>query len=320
MTNIFNQVLELINNDFTINEISEKLNISPKKLYYYLTLLKHQGYDWQKKYYFNGDMKYKLNYGLLDNTDVAIITPPDLEKFDFLIISDLHLASTMERIDLLDKAYNYCIKENIHTILVVGDLIDGFIGNIPKKYETSSSQIDYAMRVYPFDKNILNFLVLGNHDYSALAYHGQNIKTVIENKRHDLIVTGFGEGKLHIKNDLIVMRHPLKIIKEQHDVYTKTLIIKGHTHHSKIWTDLNNFIIYAPTLSDINNTGLLPSMIHMNLSFLKGYIKKVYLRNLTYLNNDFYLTHETEAYLTNGKPFKNKQAILYEEEIKVLKK
>ena len=65
MTNIFNQILELINNDFTINEISEKLSISSKKLYYYLTLLKHQGYDWQKKYYFNGDMKYKLNYGLL---------------------------------------------------------------------------------------------------------------------------------------------------------------------------------------------------------------------------------------------------------------
>lgn len=321
MTGIMFQILELLNKDLTINEISEILHISYKKLHYYLNLLKNQGYLLNKKYYYDGNIKYNLQYELIENDNIAIITPNDLEKLEFLIISDIHLSSSRERLDLLDEAYNYCIKNDIHSILIAGDIIDGFVGNVPKKYNTSYEQIEYAVKNYPFDKNILNFLVLGNHDYSTIALYGQNLKTVLENRRSDMIVTGYGEGKLYLKNDLIVLRHPLKFIDENNESYNKTLIIKGHTHHSKIWSDYNNFVIYAPTLSDINNNDILPGMIHMSLSFLHGYIQKCQLKHLTHFNNKFYTTGETTVYVTNGKPFKKTQSILYEEELpKVLKK
>ena len=321
MTGVMFQLLELLDKNLTINEISDILHLSRKQLYHYLMILKNQGYLLNKKYYYDGNIKYNLEHILNENNDIGIITPPSLSKIDFLVISDIHLASSRERLDLLDEVYNYCIKNNIHSILIAGDIIDGFVGNVPRKYNTSHEQIEYAVKNYPFDKNILNFLVLGNHDYSTIALYGQDLKTVFENRRSDMIVTGYGEGKLHIKNDLIVLRHPLKFIDERNESYNKTLIIKGHTHHSKIWSDYNNFIIYAPTLSDINNNDILPGMIHMSLCFLNGFIQKCQLKHLTYINNKFYTTNETTVYVTNGKPFKKTQSILYEEEItKVLKK
>jgi len=321
MSDIMFQILKLLDEDCTINEMSDILSISSKKIYYYLMLLKNKGYLLNKKYYYDGNVKYNLQYSLDNCSDIGIITPSDLEKIDFLIVSDIHLSSSRERLDLLDKAYDYCINKNIHLVLAIGDIIDGFVGNIPKKYNTSYEQIDYAVKYYPYDKNILNFLVLGNHDYSTIALYGQDLKSVIENKRSDIVVTGYGEGKLYIKNDVIVLRHPLKFVDEKNESYNKTLIIKGHTHHMKTWSDYNNFIIYAPTLSDINSDDILPGMIHMSLNFLHGYIQKCYLKHLTYINNKFYMTGESTVYLTNGKPFKKTETILYEENLpKILKK
>ena len=59
----------------------------------------------------------------------------------------------------------------------------------------------------------------------------------------------------------------------------------------------------------------------MSLNFLHGYIQKCYLKHLTYINNKFYMTGESTVYLTNGKPFKKTETILYEEHLpKILKK
>ena len=45
-------------------------------------------------------------------------------------------------------------------------MVDGTFGKRRKKYYNSFEQIDYLTKIYPFDKNILNFVCLGDHDYS----------------------------------------------------------------------------------------------------------------------------------------------------------
>lgn len=320
MTNIELKILELIKNSHSLNEISEITNLSPKQVFCYINLLSNKGYNFDKKYYSDGNIRYYLNYGLENDSNFAIITPPDMKKIEFLVISDTHLSSSKENLYLLNKAYDYCVKNDIHLNLIPGDIIDGFIGHLPKKFNTSHEQIEYCIKNFPFDKNILNFLVLGNHDYSTLASYGQDLKKALTNRRYDMIVTGYGEGKIHIKNDFIILRHPLKLVKEENELCSKTLIIKGHTHRFKMWYDYDNCVLYAPTLSNINNENTLPGMIHLTLELLNGYIKKCVIKNLVYLNKTFYTIGEGEVYLGNSKPFQRKKDILYEEDIKVLKK
>jgi len=320
MNETIQKLLELIDDNRSFNEISNILNLNRDELYQYINLINNEGYNLTRKYYYDGNIKYKLNREQVNDNKVAIITPHDLRKLEFLIISDIHLSSCKERLDILNKAYDYCIINNIHLILVVGDIIDGYLGYLPKINNTSYEQVDYCIKTYPYDKSIINFLVLGNHDYSILKEDGLDLGVALINKRHDMVVTGYGEGKIYLKNDFIVLRHPLKIPKEYYETYNRALIIKGHTHKSRVWTDYNNSIIYAPTLSDINVDGILPGAIDMNIDLLNGYIQKCYLKNLTYINDKFYVTSENETYF-NGKPFKGSKEILYEEEIvKVLKK
>ena len=321
MTNIALKILELINNNYTLDEISKVLNLSHRKLYYYLNILVNHGYNFIRNYYYTGDIKYSLNCSLEENNDIAIITPPNLKTIDLMVISDIHFSSSKEKLSLLDEVYNYCIIHNIHSVIIAGDIIDGFFGEIPKKYTTSFEQIEYCVKRYPFDEHILNYLVLGNHDYSTLAFYGQDLARVLFNRRHDMIVTGYGEGKIHIKNDFIILRHPLKIVKKENELCSKTLIIKGHTHRFKIWNDYNNCLLYVPTLSGILNDGVLPGAVHVTLELLNGYIKKCLIRHLTCFNDTFYQTGEAEIYIGNGKPFRHSSKILYEEEMpKVLKK
>lgn len=55
----------------------------------------------------------------------AIITELQENNLKLLVISDLHFGNELERIDLVNRAYNYCIKNNIHIILCTGDIVDG---------------------------------------------------------------------------------------------------------------------------------------------------------------------------------------------------
>lgn len=51
MSDLTIQLLRLINEGKTLNEISEILNISHKKIFNYLTMIKNTGYDFKRNYY-----------------------------------------------------------------------------------------------------------------------------------------------------------------------------------------------------------------------------------------------------------------------------
>jgi len=157
MNETIRKILELIDNGLSFNEISDILNLNCDELYRHIMMIINEGYNLTRKYYYDGNIKYKLNREQVNDDKIAIITPHDLRKIEFLIISDIHLSSCKERLDILNKAYDYCIVNNIHLILVVGDVIDGHLGYLPKINNTSYEQVDYCIKTYPYDKSIINF-------------------------------------------------------------------------------------------------------------------------------------------------------------------
>lgn len=316
MTETNQKIIDMILKNASVNEICEETGLSSKQLFYRLNMFKVKGFDFSRKYYEDGEITYKLNKGFKEETDISLITSPKTSEIKIAFLSDLHLSNEHERLDLLNEVYNFCAKENIHVIINGGDLIDGLIGPDKKKHSTYEKQIDYAIKNHPFDKNILNFICLGNHDHKALEITGQNLETALLNRRHDIVPLGYGYGKLNIKNDEIIVRHP-KTPATQTIVLNKGLIISGHSHKSQSLIAGNAIHIWLPSLSNMesfiqNEDFSLPGFMVANISFTKGYFKTGVFEQYVFLDK-MYKVNELNYELFRGTVIQD-GVIKYEEE------
>lgn len=299
MSDVNSKILELVKKNYSANEISSVLGITNKQLFYRLNLIKNKGFNIDRKYYSSGEIEYFVKNSVLDNCDYrnSIFMPKKDETLKTIVISDLHLSSIFENINLLDTIYNYCAKNNIHIIINTGD-VNNSVGysNNKKIYANSNlKQIEHMLDVYPYDKNILNYILFGNHDYKMLVDDYIDIGNVLENKRHDLISLGFGTGKIRIKNDDIIIRHPLSMEKSK---YKKNkIIIEGHHHKAKFIENrqINSIKINVPTLSDLilNEIPFLKNQaLEIIFEFNNGLINSIYVKQL-YISDMIYVVNET---------------------------
>lgn len=249
------ELIKLIQENKSINEICDILNCNRNKIYKKLLNLKNSGYTINQNYFYNGDIKYKLVKGrnFIDKNNVTIKMENTENKFCAMIISDLHIGSDKQRLDLLYQVYNYCAKNSINIILNTGDIVDGWIGTNKKINKDLEHQLNYLLKKYPFDKNILNFICLGNHDVDSYNKYGINLKVLLENYRHDLVAFGARMGTINIKNDNIILCHQTGSEQINLNNIENSIIFEGH--HHKFATSynhsLNNNLIYVPSLSDI---------------------------------------------------------------------
>lgn len=296
MSDLTLKLLNLIKEGKTTNEIAEALNLSNKQLYNLITTIRNKGFDFERKYYYNGEIIYKPRNSFIYPAinEKTLITTPNDQDITMMVISDLHIGCEEERLDLLNKVYDYCVQEGIHIIINCGDLIDGTFGQNNKKYDNIIEQIDYLLKVYPFDKSILNYTLLGNHDLSALQNVGLDISIILQSYRHDIIPLGYGTGKINIKNDNIIVKHQLFNGKPQIDDFKQKLILKGHSHQMRVLTSNNNCIIYIPSLSNVNvsTENILPTATKLTLNFTNGIfktgtIKQLLISDKIYSLNEF---------------------------------
>lgn len=316
MSEINQKILDMINKGASVNEITSSIGLSNRQLFYRLSLLKIKGYDFKMKYYYNGDIVYKLKKNL-DSVDNAkyILTSPNDTEFKALFVSDFHMGSKRERLDLIDKIYDYCVKEGINIIINAGDLITGLFGRDEKEILTNDKQIDHALKMYPFDKSILTFICLGNHDYDSLSRNGQNLANAILNKRHDIIPIGYGKGVINVKNDQIIVKHSGVPVATDFTPYENKLILTGGLHKYKtvIGGD-NSCNIYLPTLSDLKFTSdeILPGVIKATLKYTNGYFDVGNFEHLLVSSGQIYKIGESEYYLGRGKNIST-ETVKYEE-------
>lgn len=291
------------------------MNLSHKKIWNMLSLIKNKGFEFDRIFHYNGDIIYNPKKTFIERSSnsVDLITSHSDNEIEALVISDLHIGSIMERPDLLSDLYEYCIKEAINIIIIAGDLIDGTFGKFDKIYDNVSDQIDYLLKVFPFDKSILNLVTLGDHDLSALKDCGQNIIRVLENYRHDIVPLGYGVGKINIKNDFVLLRHKCpKFDYMMQNELSKYLVLDGHTHKDLSYRAYpNNFVnIKLPSFSDFSE---LPTALRMKLEFKNGKINYGSFQQIFFGNKTFTVS-SFEIPLGYGKDFNYKGVIPLESE------
>ena len=218
----------------------------------------------------------------------------------FLLISDLHFGNEFENLGLIDRAYNYCIKNRINIILCGGDFIDGSFSKSPQKITDLYDQIEYFIKNYPQDKNILTFGVAGDHDFSTLKRASLDIIEICNNRRHDIIIGGYNNAEINIKNDKIHLFH--NILGGRMHSAQAPIILCGHLHKYMTQQKNNSLYITLPTLSNINQQ--MPSALELDVSFSKGYISSTVIKHLYFGTQDFVLS-ESEFNLLNGRNTNN---------------
>lgn len=298
-------LLQLIKEGKNNREICEIFNISFNQLYDELLKLKTKGVKYFRKYYSDGSIKYnkiKKLKKLNENVNKTIITDNQENNMKFLLISDLHFGNEFENLGLIDRAYNYCIKNGINIILCGGDFIDGSFSKSPQKITDLYDQIEYFIKNYPQDKNILTFGVAGDHDFSTLKRASLDIIEICNNRRHDIIIGGYNNAEINIKNDKIHLFH--NILGGRMHSAQAPIILCGHLHKYMTQQKNNSLYITLPTLSNINQQ--MPSALELDVSFSKGYISSAVIKHLYFGTQDFVLS-ESEFNLLNERNSNNNE-------------
>lgn len=183
-----------------INTIIKDLDIKEYEVYGLVEMLKKEGYlfDIQD----NQVVKVKP----IKENDIYIV-PNNLDHIKLLLISDTHLASKYDRLDILRYLYAKAEDNNINYVLHSGDLTEGLSGRPEQLYELKENsytgQRDYVIDKYP-KSNIPTYLISGNHDIWWYKKCGADICKDISNHRQDIIYLGsdcedIKIGKLRIR-------------------------------------------------------------------------------------------------------------------------
>ncbi|MBQ8193048.1 MAG: metallophosphoesterase [Bacilli bacterium] len=290
MTTKQKELYELLKQEITLLDLAKYLNLSPKLAYNRVQTLKNQGYNVYRKDFSTGDIQFSIKNYLDDDSDENILyTLPNDNFLRVVVLSDAHIGNSLQRLDFLEKTYNYCINNNIHTIFNCGDLLNGLLSSsrgsiIKKDYE---KQINFFLKNYPFDSRIINFTILGNHDRDF--YNGGfDLKQLLNMKRFDIKVLGYEDSSIKIKNDKIRLIHP---IDKNFGTFANNskIIFRGHSHESKIKTVGGDNMIcsYVPSSCDMfyRDGYAYPGMFDVIILFnTKGIINEITINSLIYID------------------------------------
>ena len=314
------KVIKSINDGLSCNEICTSLNISRKQLYSLLLYLKNDGINYTRRYQADGVLYYEPVKKLRDTNEsnsVTLHTQYGGKEQRVLVISDLHFGNSKERLDLIERAYNFCLKNDIHVILIAGDLLDGTYtkGIKERREEEVYEQVRHFVRDYPFDDKIINIATLGDHDYSILTTNQINLKDVIGNKRHDICIGGYNNTTVNIKNDNIMLYHHLNCGSITSG-YTP-IILKGHGHnYSSIKRDDGVLDISVPALSSVMDEH--PSALILDMIFKDGYICEADVKQVLFLDKDYVVSNNRYEFKNSREkinPVKNEVDFVEERDL-----
>ena len=170
-----------------LKKISEDLDLEEYQVYGLIMILKNKGYLFDVI----DNKVIRLDKPIKEN-DVYKL-PCDLETIKLLLISDTHLASKYDRLDILKYLYSKAEDKGINYILHSGDLVDGRSNRPQHIYELKETsyegQRDYVIDKYP-KSEIPTFIISGNHEAMWYKNNGSDIIKDICSHRQDLHYLG----------------------------------------------------------------------------------------------------------------------------------
>lgn len=183
-----------------VKNIARDLDLEEYQVYGLVEMLKQEGYLFDI-------VKGKVEkVKPIKDTGVYKI-PNNLEHLKLLLISDTHLGSKYDRVDILRYLYQEAEDRGVNYILHSGDLTEGVSGRPQQLYElrecSYTGQRDYVVDKYP-KSEIPTLLIAGNHDNWWIKECGADICKDICKQRNDLRYLGsdcedLKIGKLRIR-------------------------------------------------------------------------------------------------------------------------
>ena len=208
------------------------------------------------------------------------------EKLRVLFISDLHIGSSKDRLDCVERACEYAISNQIKYILNLGDFIENVYTGAKLRLDTIEKQIDCIVHQYPCDRRLTHLVLYGNHDYYYVPQGGIDVSSKIEEFRPDIISLGYGRGYVGLGNDYICLEHECPNRPSELINFSKIKFV-GHSHMYKINNEYQK-AIYVPALSDEAPTNYskkpLKGFLDINFDFnANGVINKLKIQH--YVDN-----------------------------------
>lgn len=190
-----NKIKYLINKKKDFAEICQELELKDYEVIGIIELMKQDG---ELIDFIDGEI-VKLKKPL-QNNDVYEM-PHNLEHLKLLLISDTHLCSKYDRIDILRYLYDKAEELGVRHILHSGDFTDGRSNRPEHIYELKENsyqgQIDYCIDKYPSFSG-KTYAIQGNHDNWWYKSNGSEILKPISRAREDIIYLGSDVADLKI--------------------------------------------------------------------------------------------------------------------------
>ncbi len=188
---------------FYVKQVAQDLNLDEYQIFGLIEMIKKRGYLYDV---IEGKIQ-KIKP--VKNADLYEI-PNNLDTIKLLHISDTHLASKYDRLDILRYLYDKAEKRGVNYVLHSGDVTDGK-SNRPQhiydlKEASYNGQRDYVIEHYPHSE-IPTYMIAGNHDYMWIKQCGSDIVKDICSHRPDLIYLGSDCEDLKIGKTRIRLYH-----------------------------------------------------------------------------------------------------------------
>jgi len=148
------------------------------------------------------------------------------------IVSDTHLCSVAERLDLLNQAYDDFVAQGIKTVIHAGDICDGW--NVYRGHDQfiktagGMNQARYCIENYPSRKGLRTFFISGNHDNKSFEHDGIDLCS--------LIVNGFDHHDgTHVdgRKDLVYLGQYSRTLMFPDDVTVQVLHPRGNNAYAR---------------------------------------------------------------------------------------
>lgn len=255
-----NKLKYLINKKRTLPEICETLELKDYEVIGLVELMKQDG---ELLDYVNGEI-VKLRKPIKNN-DVYEL-PNNMEHLKLLLISDTHLCSKYDRLDILRYLYDKAESKGIKHILHSGDFTDGKSHRPEHIYELKElsyeGQVEYCIEKYPAFSG-KTYAIAGNHDSWWYKSAGSEIIKSIAKQREDIIYLGndFADmkiGKLKIRlfhgngGNSYAKSYKLQKYLDTIPVEEKPHILQtGHIHQAFYYKQDNTHCLQTGCLEDL---------------------------------------------------------------------
>ena len=200
-----NKLKYLINKKRSFSQICEELELKDYEVIGLVQLLKEDGFLAD---YINGEI---VKLKTPPKTNDIYEVPAYSENLKLCLISDTHLCSKYDRLDILNYIYEKAYKNNVKHILHSGDFTDGRSNRPEHVYELKElsydGQVDYCVENYPKVYGINTYVISGNHDNWWYKSTGSEIVKTIAKQRDDIIYLGSDYADLKLGKIKIRLFH-----------------------------------------------------------------------------------------------------------------